>query len=963
MALELAQAYIKLFPNMDGFFKEASRKLGKQTQTIDVDADTKEASAQIDEAARDRDATIDVDADTTRARKQIDSLQKSADRAGGSAGGLSRSLVGLATVGVTALIGPAAGAAQALTGMAVATAAMVPAAGLAGGAILAGLVVPMKDLTTQLGSLGPAFASVGNSMSASFWSQAKAPIMDLVQTGIPALRSGMVGVSGAVGQTVGAISRSVQGALAGGGLSKILDAARASVDALRPGAAALSGALTSMGVAGAKYLPALSGAVGGVAQKIGDFLTNAVNSGQFDQWIQTGITLFGQLGHIAGDVFSIIKSVVGGLSSSAGGLSPLTGILDSLTQAAQNMMPFWQALGQMSSTLGTTLGSVLGAALTALTPMFTTIANALTPIVQQLGPVLVSIIQQLTPLLTMVGQIIAALLPLVVPIVQVVGQLISALLPPLIAVIQAIMPALTQVVGAIAGVLTALMPLISLIGSILTPIIQALLPVITITFNGAAMVISTVMNFISAIITAIMDAIQGNWSGAWGAISGFFVGIWNGIVAFFTPILNWLASFIAGVITGIQTTWNNIWTSISNFFSTIWDGVKGVASGVADWFNSTIVSRFNSIKDTIIQTFQNLRDGIGNAWNAIQDMAKKPVEFVVNNVVAPMVQAYNSVATKFGAPAADVPHMAKGDVRHGAQIQNRPILWAEAGPEAYIPLNGSRRSKALWAKTGQMLGMLPMADGGIIGSILGNIGGFFSDPAGTLFGGIKDLISKIGSTEWAQALARIPKSIADTIGDWVKKNLANLFGGGSSGSGAFDQWWRQAVAINPAMAPYKAIAATVAKNESNFNPAVMNNWDSNAKAGHPSGGLMQFIRPTFTANKWPGYGNWLGAVDQLLAWWNYVNRRYGGPMNIPGIKSLASGGRYVGYASGTDNARRGFAWVGENGPELVNFNGGEKVYPNGSGVNFKQQVNIYTNDDPYVDGVIRARAFRREFGA
>ena len=129
------------------------------------------------------------------------------------------------------------------------------------------------------------------------------------------------------------------------------------------------------------------------------------------------------------------------------------------------------------------------------------------------------------------------------------------------------------------------------------------------------------------------------------------------------------------------------------------------------------------------------------------------------------------------------------------------------------------------------------------------------------------------------------------------------------------------------MAPYKAIAAKVAEMESGFNPTIMNNWDSNAAAGHPSAGLMQFIRPTFEAYKWPGFNDWLGPVDQLLAWWNYVNARYGGPMNIPGIVSMARGGGYVGYSRGTDSARRGLAWVGENGPELIRFHGGEQVIP------------------------------------
>lgn len=38
--------------------------------------------------------------------------------------------------------------------------------------------------------------------------------------------------------------------------------------------------------------------------------------------------------------------------------------------------------------------------------------------------------------------------------------------------------------------------------------------------------------------------------------------------------------------------------------------------------------------------------------------------------------------------------------------------------------------------------------------------------------------------------------------------------------------------------------------------------------------------------------------------------------------------RVLGYASGTSGASSGWAWVGEKGPELVNFRGGETVIPN-----------------------------------
>lgn len=48
-----------------------------------------------------------------------------------------------------------------------------------------------------------------------------------------------------------------------------------------------------------------------------------------------------------------------------------------------------------------------------------------------------------------------------------------------------------------------------------------------------------------------------------------------------------------------------------------------------------------------------------------------------------------------------------------------------------------------------------------------------------------------------------------------------------------------------------------------------------------------------------------------------------------------------GFALGTPAAPRGLAWVGERGPELVNFRGGERVWPSGSGPRGMGGGNVY----------------------
>lgn len=100
--------------------------------------------------------------------------------------------------------------------------------------------------------------------------------------------------------------------------------------------------------------------------------------------------------------------------------------------------------------------------------------------------------------------------------------------------------------------------------------------------------------------------------------------------------------------------------------------------------------------------------------------------------------------------------------------------------------------------------------------------------------------------------------------------------------------------------------ATIAQRESGGNPNAVNRWDSNAKAGHPSAGLMQMIKSTFMAHAVKGHTNWGNPIDQVAADVNYINARYGGISRVPGLVSMAKGGKYVGYAKGTQGAGNWF---------------------------------------------------------
>ena len=96
---------------------------------------------------------------------------------------------------------------------------------------------------------------------------------------------------------------------------------------------------------------------------------------------------------------------------------------------------------------------------------------------------------------------------------------------------------------------------------------------------------------------------------------------------------------------------------------------------------------------------------------------------------AGMTKGFTSTPNLLGGLVA-LPTLpkAEGSVTRQAMMSSRPILWAEAGPEAYIPLRRTNTARSL-ALTAQVAGyyghaLRPMADGGIIGGRSSGGGGF-----------------------------------------------------------------------------------------------------------------------------------------------------------------------------------------------------------------------------------------------
>jgi SLT domain-containing protein/cell wall-associated NlpC family hydrolase len=205
----------------------------------------------------------------------------------------------------------------------------------------------------------------------------------------------------------------------------------------------------------------------------------------------------------------------------------------------------------------------------------------------------------------------------------------------------------------------------------------------------------------------------------------------------------------------------------------------------------------------------------------------------------------------------------------------------------------------------------------ILGSV-GNMGDLTNDDSDTAgsdsnrlstmgFGGD---VGSYGSIEEVDAIAAGLSGIgAANVGSGVgagQKSTKTTDNGSTSAgplpTGNLKTWIKSALGIlHQDTAANERIVNSMAMHESGGNPRAQNNWDSNAKAGHPSKGLLQTIDSTF--NRWSisGHKNIWNPVDNTIAGVRYAESRYGSLANVPGIKSMSNGGGYKGYAVGSTN--------------------------------------------------------------
>ena len=214
---------------------------------------------------------------------------------------------------------------------------------------------------------------------------------------------------------------------------------------------------------------------------------------------------------------------------------------------------------------------------------------------------------------------------------------------------------------------------------------------------------------------------------------------------------------------------------------------------------------------------------------------------------------------------------------------------------------------------------------GSVGS--GDGGGFdILEPLLAPFRAIKDKIAAgVGKTGFGELIGAGAKKLVDAPIQWVKDNIAKV----SEFVGDVTEHVKGGITKGKAFAKGQSWATNRGLSfgqRSNMNWIVSKESGWDPKAQNPrstASGLPQFINSTSRAYLGGAPAKKYGVYDQLDGMQRYVNDRYNG---WGGAVRFWKSHNY--YAKGTLSAARGWATVGENGPELLKLRGGEQIKSN-----------------------------------
>ena len=491
-----------------------------------------------------------------------------------------------------------------------------------------------------------------------------------------------------------------------------------------------------------------------------------------------------------------------------------------------------------------------------------------------------------------------------------VMSLVSLLVQGLAPILHALVKAAIQLVPVIVGLAKAMGPVLATALQTLTPLLDLVV--------GALKALAPILPFVVDAILAIYAAVK-LWSIAQAALDivldanpiGLVVIALGALVLILIEVWKHCKTFRDIVLGVFRDVWGFIkryWPLLlgiltgpiglaTEFIIKHWKQIQMVTYTLWVWFRAFITNIVHDVQRTILSWAQNIRNIFNNVIGAVTGIVRNGFNAIkgwVSRGASDMVNSLKNMAGGF----LSAGRSAISNLLGGIAAAMRGIgSWVKR--TIVDPIVGAVKSFfGIHSPSKVMEGLGESITQGFVGGIVKQ------NPltiAKKVFGGIPQALGHLVS-KGLVSVAHLPGKALDALrslggallGLLTKiPGLSGLFGGG--GGGGTGRWGSLMMAVLKHFGIPQDYGVFMAQmmTESGGNPNAINNWDSNAKAGIPSQGLMQVIPPTFAAYAGPYRSR--GILDPLAniyAAVAYAISRYGSsiPMVLGHGHGYATGG-------------------------------------------------------------------------
>lgn len=640
-------------------------------------------------------------------------------------------------------------------------------------------------------------------------------------------------------------------------------------------------------------------------------------------------------------------------------ISQVGGVFSSIGQIFKD---FWSKNGDSIISGFKTVASVYGSIVGGIAIVIKSLIPIIQPIFTKIVTFVMGIVSQVADFWNENG---AQIIQAVQNVFGGIAAIIKFLSPVILFIINMVWG---NIKGVIQGSLKVIMGVVKIFAGLFTGDFGKMWEGVKQVFTGAVSLIWNLVNLM--FYGKILGGIKVLASKGIGLIGK----MWSGIKSFFTQ--------------GVRSAWskvNSLGPKISEGFTTAKNSAEHLAksmwNGVKKWFDK-IVSGAKALPGKIGDGIKSMASKAAAGVKSMGNTMLKNIGHMVNGVIDGITYIMGKLGIDTKLPTWNVPQYAQGTKGHPGGLA---ILGDGGGPELFRTPNGQvglspgtdtmmnlpRGTEVIpAAQTAQILQQYDIpayAEGTGVTDALKSGASWVTDKVSNAYNAASDKVSDIWSSvsdpsalfniiakkfgvvaEGTGNTLKIAKGALTTIKEsaisYLKDKTANLFSADFSGNGSESakKWILQAMAITGTPTSYLNALMTISQKESGFNPSAINLWDSNAKAGHPSQGLFQTIPTTFAAYRNKSLPNDItNPISNAVAAINYMNSRYGGISNVPGIKAMSSGSGYVGYRKGGTITSDDPFKMNEAGGELMQLPIGSRIFTHSKSKDLIEQAATY----------------------